>query len=383
MRSDICRCIKENVVGAVPCACPCPEIQDHKVGNHKELPLQRFCKSILYLVSIISIYGCQQKNIKITPAFYHWQTNLDLSPKEITYLSAFSVNTIYPKFFDVDWDFNQAAPTALATLVIKQKLPSHFNIVPSVFITNRTLTHLSVDQLSDLAQKISEKLIDQIKTLGNPIIQEIQFDCDWTLSTKEKYFQLLELIKKEFPKEISLSATIRLHQIKFVNKTGVPPVKRGMLMYYNMGEVQQPTTQNSILDNKIGQKYISQLATYPLPLDVALPLFKWGVLFRNDKMIKLLNQLSERELVDAQRFTKIAGNHWQVAKSTYLNGVYLYEGDEIRLEKSEMTDLKLAAELLNKHLKREDRRVAFYHLDQSVIEQFEVEELHELLDHFE
>ena len=75
-------------------------------------------------------------------------------------------------------------------------------------------------------------------------------------------------------------------------------------------------------------------------------------------------------------------NHWQVVKSTYLNGVYLYEGDEIRLEKSVMTDLRFAAELLNRHLKKDDRRVVFYHLDTMVIEQFEVSELQEILDDF-
>jgi len=331
----------------------------------------------------LTVFTSCQKNIEITPAFYHWQTKLDLSSHEITYLSEIPATTVYPKFFDVDWDFNQAIPTALATLNVKNSLPHDFNIIPSIFITNRTLTNISVADIPDLVQKITQKLKGQIADLGNPTIQEIQFDCDWTLSTKDKYFQLLELVKKEFSEELNLSATIRLHQIKFSNKTGIPPVNRGMLMYYNMGEVQQPTTQNSILDNEIGHKYLNQLATYPLPLDVALPLFQWGVLFRNDKMIKLLNQLSERDLEDSQRFTKTAINHWQVAKSTYLNGVYLYEGDQIRLEKSEKKDLKLAAELLNKHLKREDRRVAFYHLDSSVVAQFEVEELSKLLDNFE
>jgi len=179
--------------------------------------------------------------------------------------------------------------------------------------------------------------------------------------------------------DIRLSATIRLHQIKYVEKTGVPPVERGMLMYYNMGKVQEETTENSILDNQIGQQYIAKLKDYPLPLDLALPLFQWGVLFRANKMIKLLNQLDAIELADPNRFRKVDENHWEIIKSTYLDGVYLYKNDEIRLEKSTVDELNIAADLLEQQLKREDRSIVFYHLDSAVLMNFEVEALDSIL----
>ena len=166
----------------------------------------------------------------------------------------FSIKKIYPKFFDVDWDFNQQAPVALASISFSTTIPQKIAIVPTVFITNRTLVHLPANNLTDLANKIVQKLVRQMQALPNNAIQEIQFDCDWTQSTKTKYFDLLQLLKKAFhPKGIQLSATIRLHQIKYLQKTGVPPVSRGMLMYYNMGEVQKATTNNSILKMKLGQ----------------------------------------------------------------------------------------------------------------------------------
>lgn len=343
-------------------------------------------KYILFIsFCTISIFGCRTnstKNTQTTPAFYHWQTHLSLSETEKNYLSELAITKIYPKFFDVDWDFNQKAPTALATLILSQALPEDLTIVPTIFITNRTFLQISPNDLPDLAQKIVQKLQGQMVEIGQHRVTEIQFDCDWNKTTQLKYFSLLKWIKKELPEEIELSATIRLHQIKYAKKTGVPPVKRGMLMYYNMGEVQNQTTQNSILDNAIGQKYIAQLSQYPLPLDVALPLFQWGVLFRNNRMIKLLNQLSESELADNQRFIKKDKNHWQVVKSTYLNGVYLYKGDEIRLEKSAFSDLKTAAELLSKQLKKEDRNIVFYHLDSIVIQQFKETEIAAIIDYF-
>lgn len=334
---------------------------------------------ILFLFSFFWLIGCQPEKVQITPAFYHWQTNFELSKTEINYLNALSIQKIYPKFFDVDWDFNKQGPVALAPISMPSELPSAvalIEIIPTVFITNRTLVQLPTEKLPDLAEKIIQKLTAHMEAFEPNKIQEIQFDCDWSQSTKAKYFSLLTLLNNTFEaRGIYLSATIRLHQIKYAHKTGVPPVKRGVLMYYNMGEVQKETTVNSILDNAIGAKYLSKLADYPLPLDVALPLFQWGVLFRKDKMIKLLNQLSTTALVDTQRFTQINKNHWEVIKSTYLNGVYLYKGDKIRLEKSELTDLKKAAELLQKQSKIENRSIIFYHLDSTVLRHFKVEDL--------
>jgi len=345
---------------------------------------QEYFYKISFLLTLFLISSCQPKQVEITPAFYHWQTNLALSDTEEKYIADLEIKKIYPKFFDVDWDFNQQAAIALAPISVATELPRELTIIPTVFITNRTLVQISINELPDLADKIAQKLMDQFVLFPTHSIQEIQFDCDWTQSTKLKYFELLNLLNQAFtPKAIDLSATIRLHQIKYAQRTGIPPVKRGMLMYYNMGAVQKETTQNSILDNEIGGKYVSQLPAYPLPLDIALPLFQWGVLFRKDKMIKLLNQLSETALVDSQRFAKRDSNHWEVIKSTYLNGVYLYKGDKIRLEKVEQVDLVAAANLLQENLKKDNRTIVFYHLDSVVIRSYEIEKLGQILTTFE
>lgn len=257
---------------------------------------------------------------------------------------------------------------------------SGVEIIPTVFITNRTLVNIKEEDLADLAQKIGQKLIGQLADFPNCILKEIQFDCDWSKSTRQKYFSLLNLLKRELMTvDIQLSVTIRLHQIKYATETGIPPVERGMLMYYNMGKVQEQTTENSILDNQIGQQYLANLKKYPLPLDLALPLFKWGVLFRDNKMIKLLNQQKEAELADSKRFRKVDENHWEVIKSTYLDGVYLYENDEIRLEQVKMKELRAAADLLHAQLKRIDRSIVFYHLDSMVLKDYEVTDLNQIL----
>ena len=72
------------------------------------------------------------------------------------------------------------------------------------------------------------------------IPKEIQLDCDWNSSTQKKYFNLIEEMKL-YPtwENIVWSATIRLHQLKYPKQTGVPPVNKGVLMFYNMGNFLQ------------------------------------------------------------------------------------------------------------------------------------------------
>ncbi|MEM6321692.1 MAG: hypothetical protein AAF960_28795 [Bacteroidota bacterium] len=334
------------------------------------------------LAGLFLVAGCQSEPLKISPAFYHWQTNFDLAAKERATLKQLKVQTIYPKCFDVDWDFKQDKPVALASINWTASPNPDIQIVPTVFITNRTLVQITPNELPKLAQKIVDKLAEQTKVVGANIA-EYQFDCDWNKTTQLKYFSLLRLIQERVKeKSIYFSATIRLHQIKYVEKTGVPPVRRGMLMYYNMGKVQDFTTENSILDNDTGRQYLDRLNEYPLPLDVALPLFQWGVLFRNDHMIKLINQLTAADLADRQRFDKIAKNRWRVVKSTYLNGYYLYENDLIRIEKVEKKNLLKAATLLQKRLKKESRNIVFYHLDEAVLQPFDTNFLREVLQVF-
>ena len=87
--------------------------------------------------------------------------------------------------------------------------------------------------------------------------KELQIDCDWTESTRDKYFHLLSTLRNELERNKQIiSATIRLHQVKYAAITGIPPVHRGMLMYYNMGKI-NATDNNSVYDKKIAEKYIS------------------------------------------------------------------------------------------------------------------------------
>jgi len=352
--------------------------------KRKDAKAQR-CSYTLCLCAfafIILQLSCTENTpTKVHCSFYHWQTNLSINQEEQRYLDSLSVQKLYIKFFDIDWDFNQQQAIPHASLIVNADLTSNIEIVPTLFITNRTFQHIEQTAIDDLVNNVKEKLLDQFKDFPNHTLQAIQIDCDWSLSTKDKYFYFLKKLKEAYPQEqIVLSTTIRLHQIKYFKKTGIPPVHRGVLMFYNMGEVMEYDTYNSILDLTIAKKYTDFIPDYPLAIDLALPLFQWGVLFREGKMIQLINQLKASELSDPTRFQSIDTIRWKVIKSTYLNGLYLYEGDVIRIEKIEQKDLEETIQFLQPSFQGKEFELIFYHLEEGVLGHFSIDNLKVLLE---
>lgn len=342
-----------------------------------KLLLSSRVKNITLIVGGLAFFASCNKPIPtITPAFYHWQTNLNLSEQEVNYTEALKVKKLYAKFFDIDWDFNRGEAIPLAQIRINPKGMEGLHLIPTVFITNRTLIQLPASDIDSLASRIYHRILKLGAQLPSSEIIEIQIDCDWTQKTKASYFKLLSAIKQFLPERVILSATIRLHQVKFAKRTGVPPVDRGMLMFYNMGELEKWESQNSILDLSIAKQYTNNFKAYPLPLDVALPIFSWGVLYRNGRMIKLMNNLSVEMLSDRDRFKVLEKAHrYQVVKSTYLDGYYLYEEDLIRIESIPVSLLKESSLLLKNVLKKNDISLSFYHLDTATIKNYPYEQL--------
>ncbi len=319
--------------------------------------------------------GCKEdKPRMVKTAFYHWQTDFDLSDFEKDFIDKTKSEKLYVKFFDVDWNGKEAIP--MASLNVKSEARAGQEIVPTIFITNRTFKHLKEEEVSDLAEKVLGKIKRIFDNFNDAELREIQFDCDWSESTRVAYFSFLELINTKLSEEnVQLSATIRLHQIKFFERTGVPPVTRGMLMFYNTGELRNFETENSILDLKTAEKYLVNFDKYPLPLDLALPLFRWGVLFREGKMIRLLNGLSEMDLRDTTFFEKRTKQRFVVSENTYLAGHYVYKKDKIRLEQITQSKLDSAVQILQPILPMNDLALTFYHIDSTIIQQFSTQNL--------
>ena len=343
-------------------------------------------RSSFFFLTITLFWSCEKPSNFVAPeiSFYHWKNEINLSSAETDYLKKLAVEKLYLRFFDVDWDAQRQEPIPISIVNISssKKLPT--TIIPTIFITNRTFLKIKNDAILNFTNNLLLKIKNVQKEIPTIQISEIQIDCDWSPKTKENYFYFLRILKKELQKENKkLSVTIRLHQLKYPKKTGIPPADRGALMCYNVGDLQNWNTENSILDDEITLAYLANNMNYSLPLDIALPVFHWGVLFRDGNMIKLLNQLEASELSEQKFYTKENKNRYTVQQSTYLHGHYLYPGDQIRLESISLDLLKTVSRQLKYALPRHKRQLIFYHLDSLTVSNYPTTEIKEIQRIFE
>jgi len=351
-------------------------LQSIRINKKKQITL-RIVLPILLISSVLH-FSCKQvkEERKIERSFYYWKSVFTLTGFEKQRLDSLQVKTIYLKFFDVDWDEAGKKPVPVAKMqVSKMEKQEGIIIIPTVFITNACIQKTDSSQIVKLAVNIY-KLILEINRINDfKQISEIQIDCDWTAVTKEKYFRLLSNIKQQTT-NFKLSCTIRLHQIKFLSRTGIPPVDRALLMCYNMGNLKDPSTKNSILEAKELRKYIGNLSGYPLQLDIAFPLFDWKVLFRNNMYIGLIGNLPDTPFNNS--FTHKMQNRFEILKDTLLDGYDLRQGDIIRNEQSDIKEILAATQEIKKHLKNTPIRVSLYHLDSVILSKYTIHELEDI-----
>ncbi len=334
-------------------------------------------------ILVFTVVSCSGNNKNREINFYHWKTNLNLDEAQKEYLQNLGLKKLYVRFFDVQWVDTENSAYPFATLQ-NGFYDTSYQVVPTVFITNEAINNTSQNKIKGLAIEIADKikrLCNQrlYQHTNNQLIKEIQIDCDWTEGTKDKYFQLLENIKtSEQLAELNqplLTATIRLHQVKYHDKTGVPPVDKGMLMFYNMGDLQNIKTENSILDLEITKKYIDDLDDYPLLCDVALPLYSWAVVFRDNRAVKLIYGLTSDELKQHKKFKHIENNKFKVVEDNYINKQFVYKDDELRVEEVSKEKLETLMELINDNANDDNFSVCFYHLDDQILESFDAGDL--------
>lgn len=340
--------------------------------------------SVLKLATVLicfSFFSCK-KNISEF-SFYYWKTKFEISPTEKSMLADLKCKTIYTRFFDVDIDEEAREPFPVGIINGLDSISQNINIIPVVFITNRTFLNSGKTDISKLAQNI----IKEINALKDNY-SELQFDCDWSGKTKENYFSFLQEIRKLISKNVKLTCTIRLHQVKYAFKSGIPPVDRGTLMFYNMGNVHDQNEVNSIYDQKNAKKYTGFIKGYKLPLDAALPVFAWYVHYRNDALIGLISEKDMPIINDTNIFLRFKNSSiengdreidsknnakFKVITDHLANGIFYKTNDVLKLETLNDQQLIEAAELLNTNLKEEDRRIIFFAFDEDNIKKYDKE----------
>jgi hypothetical protein len=305
------------------------------------------------------------------PAFYFWRTRFELSAPERDALARLHANRLYLRFFDIAW---QGEPVPVGEVTLAERPPPGVEVVPVLYVAN-AIFQRPVDP-----EALAEKAWARARGLarnGGFDFREIQLDCDWSDSTRDAYFAFARTMRRlAADSGVRVSATIRLHQVKYRQRTGVPPVDRGMLMFYNVGRLEADPARSSVFNLEDAERYTATLDTYPLPLDAVLPIFSWAIHSRAGSVVGLMEKPESAALDAAPALRRTSADHYAAQSSGFFNGSYLREGDQLAIESVPADRLRQAALALRGRLRSDSNfTVAFFDLDERNLHAHPPEEL--------
>ena len=312
-------------------------------------------------------------------AFYYWKSG-DISLFEKHVFEESNASKLYVKIFEITLDdLKGAIPQSKAYTEFTEEFLDRAEIIPTIFIENDVIAKSTIEQLDELAKNtvsLTDKFInDKLKANSSDVLNcsEIQIDCDWLASSKERYFEFLKAIKKYSDKQIS--CTVRLYPYKFTKEMGVPPVDRAMLLCYNLLNPKNHPKKNTILDLEELKKYVQTDKKYPLPIDIGLPAYSSCYMFVNGKFDEVIHAVPENlEKITVEKM----GELWYtIEHDTSLNYNYFKGGQQIKIERVSNELLIDATEMIVNNIEFDDSpTVAIYHLDENELNQYK----HETLD---
>jgi hypothetical protein len=307
----------------------------------------------------------------VHPAFYYWKTILQLDKDDIDHFESLGIQRLYVRFFDLTWNDVAGQPVFSNQVVISKMATNQIQIIPVIYISGDAIKAVKEADLGSLAVHILQAVYKISKKISATALPELQIDCDWVPDDKAKYFGLLEEIEKRknlISSGLVISATIRLHQIKYSDRTGVPPVEKGVLMVYHTDSPFVLQEKSTILNWDSVKKYLKTIESYPLNMDVALPIFNWVVQY--DSHGKFIRILEDPNIVlDKNNQLKSSGRNIYVAvEDTFLGDMRVMRGDFLKKDEVEPTDLFKTIGFLRDRLKNREMNLILFHYNGRAIE---------------
>jgi hypothetical protein len=364
----------------------------------------------LFFVLALLLFACNKPSpvdrTKVEQfSFCYWDTEFSL---DTTLYQSIGVNHFYVRYFDVDWDPVSEEAKPIASIRHYDSIPAHFT--PAVFLTNKVFEKSSNNQLQALSSRITRRIDEISSNFGKaayykrniPYVSEAQndsakkvvekeyktyysdilIDCDWTGGTQDKFFYFINCLKKDIPDK-NITVTLRLWQYKRQKSEDIPPVNRCLLMCYNMQTANDFNVQNSIASMKELKKYVSG-EPYPLPLDVALPIFNWGVLFRNEKFVGLLGNLDAKDYANNfVEYENMGNGRYRSLIDKVIGNYFVRKGDIIRIEGVSIDELRQMSKYLKTEIPMDSySRVTFFSWNQLYIQNYGIDEIKDIYTSF-
>lgn len=319
----------------------CADKREERMPIRIRKILTRMVLCLLLMGGGTGLAGCaRDKGTRTDPkaSVYYWRTALRFSPVERKFLKEHDIRRMYVRYFDVVPGEGKK-PVPNATLMFDEAVPQGVEVIPTVFIVEEVLRQ----DTRNLAEQIVRRILQMNETHDVKDVREVQLDCDWTARSREACYALFARVRSLLQeKGMSLSATIRLHQLRMPP----PPVDYGALMLYNTGNALKAEGRNPILDFRDVEPYLPLVAVYDLPLVAAYPDFRWRRLFGKEGFKGVLYG---RETEDTLLFRRRnAHSFYAVASRTLVTAVaggrheelHIVPGDSVLESRSEWSEIQ-------------------------------------------
>ena len=345
---------------------------------------------------------CSEKKVENVRSFCYWNTSFE---QDTDLYKSTRANHMYIRYFDVDWDPLTKMPRPIASISSNDSIP--FNFTPSVYFCNTVFEKSSKTELDSLAKRVyrrinsitesfgsnayykreikenSVQMLNMIRNEYNIRVKDILIDCDWSEGTKDNYFYFIKQLKREL-KGKQLEVTLRLWQYRDRKLAGVPPVDCCLLMCYNMERANDYSVVNSIASMNVLNNYISD-KPYPLKLNIALPIFSWAVLFRNNHSVGLIGNVDKNSYEDNPLEYKNLGNEkYLLLEDKVIGSFFARRGDLIRVERVSPELLMQMAKYLKKNIHtNKQTRITLFSWNRSYIQNLNTNEIDKIFAVFD
>jgi len=330
-------------------------------------------KLSLALCSLFFLFNSCSEQGKTKNAFLIRNNHIQFDEYRRDLLRQTNTNRIYIKIFDVVFNEWQQRPLPFAQVEfdsasLKWLKSSGIEIVPVLNINNDLLEKVNPDRINALADRVMMLLktrLDQFDIMNEKIVH---IDCDWSVASKEKYFDLLRYLEMlPFFSGKQITVAVRPRQVENIGQYGVPPVKRAVYTLDAQNEEFQPDL----------------IKDYPLGLEVLLPLFNDPVVFRNGAVMGAISGLPDSvwmndkvcRVVGEHAEATEAPEHYEVLKDTVVRLNYLKAGDQIKYVNWDTAMISRIAGFIQGNLNSPEQTIILYQLDSIKIRQYNASQL--------
>ncbi|HXO74212.1 MAG TPA: hypothetical protein VN824_03255, partial [Puia sp.] len=119
---------------------------------------------------------------------------------------------------------------------------------------------------------------------------------------------------------------------------------------------------------------------YPMPLDIALPVFSWALLVREGKVVQLLDKMNAGLFQKDTSFNSLSTHLYSAKEACFKSGYYFRAGDIVKVESVSAGDLLDIVADINKYSNHHIRNLIFFDLDRQNLQLYDEDLFKKILD---